>query len=97
MILNLNQKAEAKVETTPELKIDYPCHWEYKLILKAEHDVSIPVSTVLDQRDHQLQKSQESKGGSYASYALKVLVHSDEDRKAIFHTLKSHEHIKFVL
>ena len=85
------------METTPALVLEYPCQWEYKLILKAEHDVSIPVSAVLDQRDHQLEKSQESKGGSYASYALKVLVHSDEDRKAIFHTLKSHEHIKFVL
>ena len=94
---NLNPKVEVKVETTPALLLEYPCHWEYKLILKAEHDVSIPVSAVLDQRDHQLQKSQESKSGSYASYALKVLVHSDEDRKTIFHTLKSHEHIKFVL
>lgn len=85
------------METTPELQLDYPCHWEYKLILSIEHDVTVSIREVLDTRDHHIKKSQNSTKGNYASYTLKVLVHNDDDRKTIFQTLKSHKHIKFVL
>jgi uncharacterized protein len=85
------------VETTPELKLDYPCHWEYKLILSSEHCVSVPIKDVLDTREHDLKPSQNSTKGNYISYTLKVLVHNDDDRTTLFRTLKSHKHIKFVL
>lgn len=85
------------METTHELKLDYPCHWEYKLILSSEHHVSVPLKDVLDDRTHDIKQSQNSTKGNYVSYTLKVLVHNDDDRKTLFQTLKSHKHIKFVL
>jgi putative lipoic acid-binding regulatory protein len=85
------------VETTPELELDYPCQWEYKLILSTEHDVTLIVREILEERIHTVRKSQNSNKGNYASYTLSVLVHNADDRKMLYHTLKAHKHIKFVL
>ncbi len=85
------------METTPELQLDYPCQWEYKLVLSSEHNVTTIVQEVLEERIHDIRKSQNSTKGNYASYTLNVLVHNADDRKALFHLLKQHQHIKFVL
>lgn len=85
------------METTPELQLDYPCQWEYKLILSQEHNVSMVVQEVLEERIHTLRKSQNSTKGNYVSYTLSVLVHNADDRKSLYHMLKAHQHIKFVL
>lgn len=85
------------MEPTHELKLDYPCHWEYKLILHCDHNVSVPIQEILDERDHHVKKSQNSTKGNYVSYTLKVLVHNDDDRTSLFQALKTHKHIKFVL
>lgn len=85
------------METTPELQLDYPCHWEYKLVLSTEHNVTTLVQEILEERIHEVRKSQNSTKGNYVSYTLSVLVHNADDRKMLFHMLKSHQHIKFVL
>ncbi|WP_052433566.1 HP0495 family protein [Sulfurospirillum arsenophilum] len=85
------------METTPELQLDYPCHWEYKLVLSTEHNVTTLVQEILEERIHEVRKSQNSAKGNYVSYTLSVLVHNADDRKMLFHMLKSHQHIKFVL
>lgn len=85
------------METTPELQLDYPCHWEYKLVLSVEHNITTLVQEILEERIHEVRKSQNSTKGNYASYTLRVLVHNADDRKMLFHLLKSHQHIKFVL
>ena len=85
------------METTPELQLDYPCQWEYKLVLSSEHNVVSIVEEVLQERICEVRKSQNSTKGNYASYTLSVLVHNDDDRKMLFHMLKAHQHIKFVL
>lgn len=85
------------METTPELQLDYPCHWEYKLVLSTEHNVTALVQELLEERIHEIRKSQNSTKGNYVSYTLRVLVHNADDRKMLFHLLKAHQHIKFVL
>lgn len=85
------------MEITPELQLDYPCHWEYKLVLSTEHNVTTLVQEILEERIHEVRKSQNSAKGNYVSYTLSVLVHNADDRKMLFHMLKSHQHIKFVL
>lgn len=86
-----------KVDNLQELKLNYPCHWEYKTILEAHHDIKEIVKSVLDKREHSIKKSQNSKKGKYSSYTVKTLVHSDDDRKIVFEELKKHKSIKFVL
>lgn len=85
------------MDTTKELKLDYPCTWHYKAILEAELNIKHIIKEILDEREHSLRKSKNSKQGKYESYTLSVLVHSDDDRKMIFETLKQHKSIKFVL
>lgn len=85
------------METTPELQLDYPCHWEYKLVLDAKHDIRAIVTELLEERVHEIAKSQKSKQGNYVSYTLRILVHGTDDRKMLYHLLKAHQHIKFVL
>ncbi|MDX1809351.1 MAG: DUF493 domain-containing protein [Sulfurospirillaceae bacterium] len=85
------------MENSKELKLDYPLVWEYKIILEKEHDAKLVGKEVLEDREHSIKKSQDSKKGKYISHTLKVTVHSDEDRKAIFQALKEHLKIKFVL
>lgn len=85
------------METTPELQLDYPCHWEYKLVLSTEHNVTTLVEEILEERVHEIRKSQNSAKGNYVSYTLRVLVHNADDRKMLYHMLKAHQLIKFVL
>jgi len=85
------------VEITQELNLEYPCEWEYKLFIHSEHDVTSVVKEVLDERLHDLQKSQASAKGTYESYSVKLLVHSHEERTVLFQAFKTHQHIKFVL
>lgn len=85
------------MEHSQELKLEYPCQWEYKLILSSEHDVHLIVKEVIYEREHHVKPSQNSKKGNYSSHTLHILVHNDDDRKMLFHALKAHKHIKFVL
>lgn len=83
--------------TSQELKLTYPCKWEYKTVLESHHDISEVIASVLDQREHTIKKSNNSKTGKYQSYTVSTLVHSDDDRKTVFEELKKHKSIKFVL
>lgn len=85
------------MDNSPELELEYPCTWQYKTILEAHHDITGIVKDILDEREHQIKKSQKSKKGTYASYTISVLVHSTDDRKMLFEYFKQHKSIKFVL
>ncbi len=80
-----------------DLKLNYPCKWEYKTVLESHHNIKAIVKSVLDEREHSIKKSNNSKTGKYQSHTVSTLVHSDDDRKAVFEELKNHESIKFVL
>ncbi len=85
------------MEITEELKLDYPCEWEYKVFIPIEHDAQEIIKEIIDERLHTFKPSQLSKNGAYKSYSIKLLIHNDDERKALFHAFKSHHHIKFVL
>jgi putative lipoic acid-binding regulatory protein len=80
-----------------QVHIDYPCHWEYKIIVPAHVDVKGPLNDVLEGRTYSLTLSNNSKKGTYTSYSARVLVASHEERKALFSALKAHPSIKYVL
>ncbi len=86
-----------KVENSKELNLEYPCNWEYKVILDKEHNIDDLTKESLPQRDYTIKKSKNSKNGKYNSYSVNVLVHNHDDRKMIFETLKKHNKTKFVL
>ena len=85
------------MDNSQELKLTYPCKWEYKTVLESHHNISEIVASVLDKREHTIKKSNNSKTGKYQSHTVTTLVHSDDDRKELFEALKQHKLIKFVL
>lgn len=76
-------------------KIDYPTHWEYKVIFNASDEAEAKVKDIVKDREFKLVFSKFSKDKKYASYDLAVLVLSEEERLEIFSALK-HE-AKYVL
>ena len=86
-----------KVDDTKELKLKYPCNWQYKMIIAKEDSAKKIAKEVLGDRDHHMKKSNNSSKGKYSSHSLEVLVHSGDDRKELFDKLKKHNKIKFVL
>jgi len=86
-----------KVDDTKELKLNYPCNWQYKIIVGKNDDIEEIAKDVLKERSHTIKKSQNSSKGKYSSHSLDILVYSGDDRKALFDTLKKHDKIKFVL
>ena len=80
-----------------KLELDYPCNWKYKLVIRKEQNIKKIIKEVLDEREHGVQPSKVSKEGKFKSYTLELLVHNDEDRKALYQVLGDHEHIKMVV
>jgi len=100
-MFNLKKNQEAKVEILDardeKLKLQYPCNWSYKLIATEVKALKNAISEVIDEREHDLTHSKNSKGGKYISMNLDMLVHNEDDRNFIFEALKKHQDIKMVL
>ncbi len=79
------------------LELDYPCSWEYKIVIRHEQTIEEIIKEVLDEREHNIKPSKKSAGGKFKSYTLEMLVHNEDDRKELYKILGDHEHIKMVL
>lgn len=86
--LNLNKK---------QPDISYPCHREYKVIFSSDSNPEEIIKDILKDREYKISPSKKSKKGNYKSYNITVFVTCDDEYKAIFTTLKSHQSIKYVL
>ncbi|MGE4420185.1 MAG: YbeD family protein [Sulfurimonas sp.] len=80
-----------------KLELTYPCSWCYKLIAGEKEALEQAIRDVIDEREHKLTHSKNSKGGKYISMNLDMLVHNEDDRNFIYEALKAHQHIKMVL
>jgi len=80
-----------------KVKLDYPCNWNYKVIINAHCKIDHIVKNVLGERTFKISKSNNSKNKTYMSYKVSLLVHSDEDREEIFHEFKKEDCVKIVL
>ena len=80
-----------------KLELNYPCSWEYKLVVVEHIDIRMTVKEVVSNREHKVKESKVSSKGKYKSYSLELLVHNEDDRKEIYKMLGDHSHIKMVL
>jgi len=80
-----------------KLELTYPCSWSYKLIASEVDALKKAIRDVIDEREHKLTHSKNSKGGKYVSMNLDMLVHNEDDRNFIYEALKAHQNIKMVL
>ncbi len=79
------------------LELDYPCNWEYKIVIRHEQTIQDIIKEVLEEREHDIKPSKKSTGGKFKSYTLEMLVHNEDDRKEIYKLLGDHEHIKMII
>ena len=80
-----------------KLDLNYPCSWEYKLVVLETCNIKKCVKEVIFEREHNLKPSKTSSKGKFKSYSLEMLVHNDDDRTEIFRLLGEHSDIKMVL
>ena len=80
-----------------KLVLEYPCSWEYKLVVLEHIDIHFTVKEIISSREHKVKESKVSSKGKYKSYSLELLVHNEDDRKEIYKMLGDHSNIKMVL
>lgn len=80
-----------------KVELTYPCSWCYKLIAGEKEALEQAIRDVIDEREHKLTHSKNSKTGKYVSMNLDMLVHNEDDRNFIYEALKQHQNIKMVL
>ncbi len=80
-----------------KVELEYPTHWDYKVIVNAHCNIKHVVENVIGDRTYKVGKSNNSKDNTYTSYKVTILVHSDEDRTELFHELKKEDCVKIVL
>ena len=80
-----------------KLELNYPCSWEYKLVVLEDCNIKKCVKEVVFEREHNLKPSKTSSKGKFKSYSLEMLVHNDDDRTEIFRLFGEHCDIKMVL
>ena len=80
-----------------KLDIDYPCHWEYKIIGSDAGLIKEMVTTIFRDLKYQFSESNQSRTGKYISFSFSVKVHKEEERQKIFKTLKNIPSVKIVL
>ena len=84
-------------DRSEKLELDYPCNWAYKLIAREKEALQKAIHDVIQEREHKLVHSKNSKSGKYVSMNLELLVHNEDDRNFIYEALKAHSNIKMVL
>ncbi len=84
-------------DRSDKLELVYPCSWAYKLIAGEKEALQKAIHDVIEEREHKLVHSNNSKTGKYVSMNLELLVHNEDDRNFIYEALKAHSNIKMVL
>jgi len=84
-------------DNNQKLELEYPVSWKYKLISLSKEQIQKAIHDVIQEREHKLVHSNNSKAGKYISMNLDLLVHNEDDRNFIYEALKAHQDIKMVL
>ena len=79
------------------LKIEYPCEWEYCIIGTNEESIRKVARDVVGGKQHTLSFSNKSRAGKYISLALKTNVTTEDERNAIYVSLRKCPEIKSVI
>ena len=80
-----------------QLKIEYPCSWDYKVIGEDPTLIKDAVNRICAPTTPVLTYSHTSSGGKYHSFNATLIVENQETRLAIFEALKQDPAIKMVL
>jgi putative lipoic acid-binding regulatory protein len=90
---------EGKVVDLSDKKVEikYPVQWPYKIIINSHCKIHHIVENVIGKREYKVQKGNNSKNKTYESFKVTILVHSDDDRVALYEEFKKEDCVKIVL
>lgn len=80
-----------------KLELNYPCSWEYKLVVLESCNIKKCVKEIVLEREHTIKTSKTSAKGKFKSYNLELIVYNEDDRVELFRLLGEHSDIKMVL
>lgn len=80
-----------------EVKIEYPCNWDYKVIGINYKKVQTAIASVLSAKKYKSSKSNMSSKGTYVSVLVSLTVENEDIRNSIFNSFNQHQDIKMVL
>lgn len=78
-------------------EIDYPVHWEYRLIGADETRLRAVVDEVIGSIEHRIAGARPSSGGKWISLAVEVLVVDEAQRDEFFEAMAAHDDVRFLL
>lgn len=78
-------------ERKPE--IDYPTHWEYRLIGRDAAALRAAAEEAADGDEHEVRFARMSAKGSYVSLTFVLRVRDEAHRKGVFERLANHESV----
>lgn len=78
-------------------KINYPCHWQYKIIAESSQAIRSKVAAIVTDREYSLTDSNVSRTGRYISMNLELNVDTEEQRLELYRLLAADPEIKVVL
>ena len=79
------------------LELDYPCNWQYKLVMRQEISISLVLKETLGDRKHKTSISNKSSKGKFTSHQVELLVHNEDDRKELHRLFHSHKDVKMIV
>ena len=80
-----------------QLDLEYPCHWEYRVIGGDEAAMRAAIEEVMAGRRHEVMAGGASAGGKWLTLIVTLEVVDEEERLALYEGLRNHEAIKIVL
>jgi len=79
------------------LKLTYPCTWDYKLIGASESRLRRAVAQVMGPVRHSVSLSNTSRTGKYCSLKVELTVRNQQQQMQLFQAFKAHEDVILVL
>lgn len=80
-----------------KVQIEYPCQWLFKVIGSDQQQLQKALLEIVADDSCQISLSNSSRTGKYHCLNLEVTVRNEEERNAIYMTLKAHPQVKIVL
>ena len=77
--------------------IEYPCHWEYRVVGSDEAALKEAVASCLGDCHYRLAAGNKSSQGKYISLGMGLVVSDEKRRDDIYASLSAHPAIKMVL
>ncbi len=83
--------------TCQKLELNYPCTWKYKLIVKSDALIKNIISDTIDNREHNMELSNQSSKGKFISYLVELKVKDEADRLNLHKIFSEHKDIKMIV